>query len=163
MRHVRVEWDGPFTVEQVFEMRGPNDGAGLYQIYGRHMIFGPDCLLYIGRTETTIGERLKTDCDEWLLRKGTPWHQEWKAVSIRIGRLFFTRDASFWNRKSDVSFLEILADVEAFEIFCHSPPYNGSNIGAYNGQPLTVINLAERGDLLPRISTREFNHPGVIS
>ena len=40
IRTVRVKWEGPLTVEEVLEMNLRHKDFGLYQIYGRHIIFG---------------------------------------------------------------------------------------------------------------------------
>ena len=37
-RVIRVEWEGTFSIDEVREMNNENDGPGLYQIYGRHLI-----------------------------------------------------------------------------------------------------------------------------
>ena len=44
MRQVTIEWEGPFSFDKV---RANRDDYGLYQIYGEHIIFGKDSLLYI--------------------------------------------------------------------------------------------------------------------
>ena len=147
MREVRVEWEGPYPIKQVYGMCASNDGPGLYQIYGRHVIYGSKCLLYIGRTEDTFGKRVRSNYADW--KEGTPWYQNDNQVSVRIAR-----GTSFGN-------FGVLADVEAFEIFCHSPAFNSSNIGTYWGQALTIFNEGDRGNLLPRISTAELTHYGV--
>ena len=134
MIQCRVKWEGPFTVEAVLKMQDADD-FGLYQIYGRHVVFGPEKLLYIGRTEQSFGERFQSHWDQWL------WDDQYESdISIRLGRVH--PDSS-----------DVLADVEAFEIYYHSPPYNSSNINAYKGQPLSVQNDGDRGDLLACIST----------
>lgn len=61
----RVKWEGPLTLEAVLQMQDADD-FGLYQIYGRHVVFGPASLLYIGRTEQSFGERFQSHCDSWL-------------------------------------------------------------------------------------------------
>ena len=54
MRVVKIEWEGPFTIDQVLELNDKSKDFGLYQIYGRHVIFGVGSLLYIGKTEDTF-------------------------------------------------------------------------------------------------------------
>ena len=55
MRTVRVEWEGPLSLDAVKAL--DDDDCGLYQIYGRHIIFGDDSLLYIGMTQQTFSHR----------------------------------------------------------------------------------------------------------
>ena len=147
MQTVRVEWEGPLPL---YKARRLNDGPGLYQFYGRHVIFGEGVLLYIGKTGKTFGERVKGNYADWKL--GTPWYQDDKEVSVRVGRLYY---------EGDVFFPQLLTDVESFQIFCHSPPYNGTNISSYSGQSLVIENVGERGDLREQLSTAELNDSGV--
>ena len=144
MRCIRVEWEGPYPIEKTRQM----DGGGLYQIYGHHFIYGSGILLYIGKTtKQTFGERVTQNYADWKPR--TPRYQEDDdEVLVRLGRLDYR----------DEDFETVLSDVEAFEIFCHSPPYNGINIGTYWGQDLIVVNSGERGDLCEKLSTAEITH-----
>ena len=58
MRCVRIKWQGSFSIEDVLMLNDENDDYGLYQIYGRHIIFGADSLLYIGMARyQTFGQR----------------------------------------------------------------------------------------------------------
>ena len=38
MRTVRIEWEGRLSLDEVEVLE--DEGCGLYQIYGRHIIFG---------------------------------------------------------------------------------------------------------------------------
>ena len=142
MRSVRIEWEGPFCIGEVLGLNDQSDDSddyGLYQIYGHHIIFGADSLLYIGKAESlTFSQRFNQHRSEWL------WEEE--GVSIRIGRIAsedYAYDPPDWS-----DWREILRDAEALTIYWHSPPYNSQNISDYNGQPLKVVNKGERGDLV---------------
>ena len=39
MRTVRVEWEGPLSLDAVKALDDDYEDCGLYQIYGRHIIF----------------------------------------------------------------------------------------------------------------------------
>ena len=139
MRCVRIKWQGPFSIEDVLMLNDENDDYGLYQIYGRHIIFGADSLLYIGMArDQTFGQRLSQHNTEWL------WEEE--GLSIRLGRIHIEDYASDPPDWSD--WRQVLGDVEALEIYWHSPPYNSANISEYNGQRLQVVNKGERGSLV---------------
>ena len=58
-------------------------------------------------------------------------------------------------------FSKLLQHVEGFQIFCHSPPYNGTGISSYNGQSFIIENVGERGDLCEQLSTTELNDSGM--
>ena len=143
MRSVRVEWEGPFSIEKVLELNHNEDDYGLYQIYGRHILFGADSLLYIGKAEgVTFKQRFNQHC----FGKNEKWLLEEEGVSIHVGRIVeedYEYDPPDWP-----DWCKVLRDAEALTIYWHSPPYNASNIGEYNGQQLKVVNLGERGHLV---------------
>ena len=45
---IHLIWEGPLTVETAKSANSGSD-KGVYQIYGTHIISGPDTLLYVGR------------------------------------------------------------------------------------------------------------------
>ena len=141
MRIVRIEWEGPFSIEEVLELDDRNKDYGLYQIYGHHIVYGKDSLLYIGQTGNTFSQRF----NEHLV-----WLEEEEGVFIHVGRIA-SEDYDEQGRK----------DVEALTIYWHSPAYNSSNIETYNGQRLKVVNDGDRGDLCERLSTNELTHSWV--
>ncbi|MDO8730855.1 MAG: hypothetical protein Q7J69_06715, partial [Candidatus Omnitrophota bacterium] len=106
MRRIRVQWEGPFSVQQMLGLNEEND-YGLYQIYGRHIIFGLGALLYLGRArDQTFGGRFRQHLKEWLS------HEE--AVSVRVGRIpreDYADEPSDWSDWS-----KLLTDAEALEI-----------------------------------------------
>lgn len=114
-------------------------GFGLYQIYGRHIVFGEGSLLYVGRaSEQTLGERIG---------QHSKWLEEEQDVVIHLGSL--NKDdyggGSSWSKLN--------AEAEALTIYWHSPPYNSQNINRYGGRPLCVQNTGERGSLLPEYTS----------
>ena len=135
MRSVSVEWEGPFSIEEVLELDNRNKDYGLYQIYGHHIVYGADSLLYIGETSQTFSQRFNDH---------TGWLKEEEGVFIHVGRIA-SEDYNEQVRK----------DAEALTIYWHSPAYNSSNIEAYNGQSLIVVNSGERGDLCENLSVAE--------
>ena len=136
MRSVRVEWEGPFSIDQVLELDDEDEDCGLYQIYGRHIIFGGGSLLYIGMTISTFSQRF-TEHIVWL--------EEEEGVFIHIGRIVsedYAYDPPYWS-----DWQKVLEDTEALTIYWHSPPYNSQHIQRYKRQPLKVVNLGKRGSL----------------
>ncbi len=94
MRTVRVKWEGPFTIDKVLELGDRNRDFGLYQIYGRHIIFGEDSLLYIGMTTSTYNRRFFSGPEShisWLAEEG---------VSVYVGRIAeedYEHDPPYWS------------------------------------------------------------------
>ena len=138
MRTVRVKWEGPLTVEEVLEMKLGHKDFGLYQIYGRHIIFGLNSLLYVGSTDETFSQRLMSH--RWLA------HEE--SVFIHVGRI--NKEDYEADRK------QIIEDTEALTIYWHSPPYNSRNIDTYNGQSLRVVNIGKPGSLDAEFSSIDY-------
>ena len=61
MTVIHVQWDGPFTLEQILELNDDFD-YGVYQVYGSHPIYGSDVLLYIGKaSQQTFSVRIKQE------------------------------------------------------------------------------------------------------
>lgn len=146
-RAVSVEWEGPLTVPEVLTRRGDDD-AGLYQIYGRHVVFGPNALLYVGMTvRQTFGARFE---------QHTLWLQGEDEVHVRLGRIPAGLENAGYSDDADWS--RLVADVEALTIFWHSPPYNSRNIGTYRGADITVQTWGRRGSLLPEYSATWARH-----
>ena len=141
MRTVRVKWEGPLSLDGVKELDDEDEDCGLYQIYGRHIIFGDDSLLYVGMTTSTFRRRFIDGPDPhigWL-------EEEEEGVSVYVGRFVeedYKHDPPHWSDWENV-----LKDAEALTIYWHSPPYNSKNIRDYHGQPLILINECERGRL----------------
>ena len=137
MRSETIKWEGPFCLDEVIDELNRKDDYGLYQICGTH-IFGPDSgaddLLNIGMTEpgSTFSERFKGKKTDWI------WYnlERGGEISIYIARL------------PSMSKKEI-EDVEALEIYWHSPRYNGQYIDSCPRSPLLqIVNEGERGRLL---------------
>ncbi len=45
---IHIDWENNFSVDKVIKDRSGKDDCGIYQIYWKHPIYGPDSLLYIG-------------------------------------------------------------------------------------------------------------------
>ena len=140
MRSVTIEWEGSFSLDYVIDnLNDGKDDYGLYQIYGHHIVYGANSLLYIGKAESsTFSQRFSQHHSGWL--------SEEEGVSIRIGRIasedYAPDPSDGWS-----DWREVLRDAEALTIYWHSPAYNSSNIGTYNGQQLKVANRGDRGAL----------------
>ena len=147
MRTVRVKWEGPLSRDEVTELEDEDEDCGLYQIYGRHVIFGLGSLLYIGETQQTFSHRFAEHAG---------WLEEEEGVFVHVGRIVeedYEHDPPDWS-----DWANVLKDAEALTIYWHSPPYNSSNIGTYNGQWLEVMNLGDYRSLCERYRHRGGNN-----
>ena len=78
MRTVRVQWEGPLSLDEVKELDDEDEDCGLYQIYGRHIIFGDNSLLYVGMTQQTFSHRFAEHAG---------WLEEEEGLSFYVGRI----------------------------------------------------------------------------
>ena len=149
MDQITIEWEGPFALEEVQEMNKKTD-RGLYQIYGHHIIFGPNSLLYIGKAEKyTFAKRFVGHWNDWI------WYddKQGRKVSIYIARMPLARVPS-----------EVLRDVEAVQIYWHSPPYNSEFIQSVGEKrkrrldrnPLQIVNEGKHHRLVKILSTEDL-------
>lgn len=135
-KKVILKWKRLEKFDDVFH-ENDEEAYGVYQISGRHAVFGEESLLYIGRAvDQSFAERFRQH-EGWVKRES--------GVRINLGRTTNIED-NIWN--------EVIKDVEALLIYYHSPPYNSQNISE-RPKPKTklrIINIGEYGDLYPEIS-----------
>src|ERR1035438_3521697 len=81
-RIIHIEWEGPYSLNQLDTLKDLHKDRGLYQIYGHHPVYGSSVLLYIGQTVgRTFGEKI----EEYNFGRGS---QEDRAhIEIYVGRL----------------------------------------------------------------------------
>ncbi len=156
MTHVKIKWEAPRTVGEVLNL-DEEDDKGLYQIYGRHILFGPGTLVYIGKTGATnntqtFKKRISEHRRNWFRS------DDEKDLEIRIGRIVNidgSDNPSDWQDWDDV-----LSRVEALQIYSHSPPYNSQNINTPPDPPLSIENTGYRSQLDAKLpSDQEYLPP----
>lgn len=123
-----VKWAGPFAWEEVIQRfddggRSPSYAGpdyGLYQIYGNHILSGPETLLYIGRaTQQTFSARFLGHRG-WLEKEGP------EILKVYLGRI---NDPA--RHSDDGCWATWVRDVEIAEcllIYKYSPNYNSMSI-----------------------------------
>ena len=159
MTYVKIKWEAPRTVGEVLNL-DEEDDKGLYQIYGRHILFGPGTLVYIGKTGATnntqtFKKRISTHRNDRWFRS-----DDEKDLEIRIGRIVNidgSDNPSDWQDWDDV-----LSRVEALQIYSHPPPYNSQHINP-NTPPdplLSIENTGYRGQLDAKLPRGQENPPG---
>ena len=141
-KRLRIEWEGPISVEGVKEKIG-NDDFGLYQIYARHVVFGAGALVYIGKAqEQTFAARFRQHWEDWLRLQSD--------VSVHLGRL---NVGDFPSNDDWQEWRLLLCDAEKLTVVWHAPPYNSHFINDYNGRNLHIQNFGNRGSLLPEYTS----------
>jgi hypothetical protein len=93
---------------------------GLYQIYGRQILCGPDTLLYLGKaTQQTFSRRFREHKKYWL--------QDEEEITIYIGKVYnpeYHSEKDNWRSwEGDINL------AESIMIYKYSPNYNNTGIG----------------------------------
>lgn len=129
LKEIILKWKKELNIEEI------TDKPGLYQIYGIHVLYGPDRLLYLGESDNIKG-RIFSKHKNWIDRE---------------------QDISFRYTEIKESEKDYLADLESLLIFTHSPFYNTSSTSDFHKaheEDIIIYNIGERGTLLPEISTK---------
>ena len=144
MHVIHLQWDGPFTLQEVQGLNEDYD-YGVYQVYGSHPVYGSDVLLYIGKAEEqTFSVRLQQ-------QEGFNYNQDARNIRYYVGRLAGERtpnDAK-WGHNIDM--------VETLLIHSHWPAANSHNIQTLGGHTAEIadthiLNWGQRRSLLGEVS-----------
>ncbi len=143
MKLIHIDWDGPFKLSEITNITDIEIDYGVYQIYGSHIVYGGDTLLYIGKADRqTIGKRISQE--HWWWDTNDP-----NNLQIYIGRLAgeTTPSDNQWSEEIDL--------VEKLLINVHKPSYNTQNLITIPDQRLQNIHILNWGyyrDLLAEVS-----------
>ena len=137
-RLVRIKWDGAYAMDRTKELLSEED-YGIYQIYGRHVVFGKDSLLYVGKAvKQSFGERIK-DHEYWL--------GDVSGLEIYVGRIYAK------DYKDNADWEDLVCQCESLLIYWHSPPYNSQHINTSKAKDIRIHNHGEIVSLLYEVST----------
>jgi len=139
---IHVDWDGPYTLDQLTELKTEKVDTGVYQIYGNHPIYGADILLYIGKAICqTFGVR--------IAQEGWDRNSDVKGLKVYVGRLAgnSTPSDEIWTKEIDLA--------ERLLIYSHSPARNSQCIQNIPNKDLLnvhILNWGHHRDLLSEVS-----------
>ncbi len=142
---IEIMWSGPFTSEEILKMNGPTD-YGFYQLYGNHIVYGNNVLLYFGKAAAqNFATRIPQHVD-WF---------GWEDIQPEyyIGRIGGETqpDNSDWDEQIDYAESKII-----FE--CH-PSWNSSGLNRtvkkVKGNEAVILNHGVRRSL-PKIICDQF-------
>jgi len=143
-----VYWSGPYSLNKAKNLKPKKANKFvLYKIYQTHPLYGPDSLVYIGKTERGGDTRINEHSD-WLDydKYGKP-------------KIYFASIGEFtdWESTPDKHFepidSSIIGDVEALLIYAHQPAYNTMNKKtAGRSRGIRVFNTGEYGALQDEVS-----------
>jgi len=140
-----VFWEGPFEWEKRHSHLKKHHV--LYSIEGNHPVYGRDVLLYIGKTDAGIGNRLS-------------YHEEWvddesDLVKVRVASVGEFTNWEEWEKdthypKADAN---IVGKIEALLIYAHQPAYNTRGKSSLGPKiRIRIFNTGKSGLLLPELS-----------
>jgi hypothetical protein len=144
---IEIDWDGPFTLDEVIDKCIKSEDCGIYQVYGTHEVSGPDSLLYIGKTTQNFSARMRQEYD---------WLENWipSEVKVYLGRLGGV------EKIAETEWTSLIDKVERLLIFFASPPYNSQFITgrslAFIGS-VVILNFGRRHRLPTEVSTLAEN------
>jgi hypothetical protein len=150
-KHIYIDWDGPYTLDELEELDDPRIDYGLYQVYGSHPLYGEEVLLYLGATgatgERTFGARLAEEQNYWEVE------EDFQPLIIYVGRLMgvVTPTNAAWEEEMDLA-LRLLT-------YAHAPVFNAREVAAMPDDDLKdvhVVNWGEYLDLAPEVSGHRY-------
>lgn len=139
---IQIHWEGPYKLTDLPTLMNEETDYGIYQIYGKHPIYGSDVLLYIGKADyQTLGKRISQE--DWLNTNDS------NNTKIYVGKLHGpqTPTEEQWSKEIDLA--------ERFLIYVHKPAYNSRSISSLPDSELQAIHILNWGhhkDLLPELS-----------
>lgn len=150
-----VHWDGPYPFKKASKSgKGcVEPGHVLYQLYGTHPLYGPNRLLYIGKTKQ--GALRFIQHEQWV-------QFEPNEIEVHLGSVAVFNDWKEWRTGPDVHPKPVASEmksmvhpIEALLIFSHAPAYNTQNKASANtAKGIRVFNTGRYGMLYPEVSAR---------
>ncbi len=145
---IYIDWEGPYTFDEVDEFDDDACDYGLYQVYGRHPLYGDHVLLFLGATDgRTFADKLAEEADDWEMESGLD------RLAVYFGHLsgVKTPEEQVWQQEIDQAL--------RFLIYVHKPVFNCPSLGAEpkpEFRELHIINQGERGDLETEVSSVRY-------
>lgn len=152
-----VYWEGPYYLDDILKDKNGKilkEWHCLYQIYGSHPTYGSDVLLYIGKTERSIKER--------ILEHYSRFSNQCDEVKV-----FFASFGEFinWEERNKIeNYIPVgtentmLIAIEELLIYSHQPTYNSQSLSSTNfkKENFRIFNTGRRKSLMPEISTQFY-------
>lgn len=131
---IELAWLGPLTVQEAIS----EDGAGIYSIWGTHLIYGRETLLYIGKTDS-FKTRLVSHHETWM-------KYEYDSIHVHLGRVI---------GESGEQETESISIAEKMLIYYCAPAYNSNELVqlGMKGRHILLLNLGKKSLLPNELST----------
>ncbi|WP_434362478.1 hypothetical protein NF212_19445 [Parasalinivibrio latis] len=155
---IDVYWKGPIALRDLKVVKH-SESQVLYQIYGHHPVYGPDSLLYIGKTEQLEGVKDRLPEHKWIDSQC----DDCKIYFASCGEFV---DWQTWDSsgeeypKYDSSKTGIdIRHIESLLIYAHHPSGNSQSIQSLSIDIPThfrLFNTGKRKALERELSTQYF-------
>ena len=159
MKQISIEWKGPISVENVIKLLNDKGrDIGLYQLYGRHPIFGRDSFLYIGETNKSFAERIWEHVKYNAMEKEI--YKDEDLIKDAIGCFSKVYCGRIIDPLIDPPAREdlekLIKDAEKLLIYACTPPWNqrGASRLELAHPDLHISNFGSCGSLPPEVSTK---------
>ncbi len=146
MQEIHINWYGPYSLLEVYELENTQTDFGIYQIYGSHTIYGSNVLLYVGKAVLqTFGVRIRQESWEGNKDSGN--------IEVYVGRLGKSSQCSIEEWQSQITKAENLI------LYACAPARNSSNIVSLRQghEHIHIFNWGQYRDLLPEISGKRYS------
>jgi hypothetical protein len=127
-RIIHIQWDGPFSLNQVPSLDDATKDRGVYQVYAYHPVYGTEQLVYIGQTWGQTFAARVSQHDWGGGTENDPHH-----VAIYIGRLKGERTPPEQDWSREIALAERLLIHSHGPASCNLPDGYRSNPLAANG------------------------------
>ncbi len=153
-----VYWEGPFTWKGKAMHFKPHHV--LYAIYGVHHLYGPNALLYLGKTDCSVKNRCSIH-EEWVA-------DEYDTVTIRVASVGPFQGWATWDPKKNPSPApdrKIVEGVESLLLYAFQPTYNGKDKQRLRDEAkgMRIFNTGRVGRFLPELSYLYFSGDSKIT
>ena len=143
-----VYWEGPFDWEH--RNRYLKRSHVLYAIFGISYPYGQNALLYLGKSDGDIVQRL-ADHNAWWVP------DEYDACTVRVATVGEFISWKAWNQDKRARYPQaspaVVAGIEALLLYAHQPTYNTAGKASVAlGKGIRVFNTGRCGPLLPEVS-----------
>jgi len=139
---IHIDWDGPFSIDDLGGLKDEGVDYGVYQIYGGHPVYGSNVLLYIGKAvDQTFGKRIS--------QEGWEDNRDSGNIEIYVGRLSGNKTPESGKWDLEISLAESLL------IYSHKPAFNAQCIKSAPTKGLEnvhVFNWVAHRDLMAEVS-----------
>lgn len=152
---INILWEKiPFDFE-IIKTKNSESDFGLYQVYGKHNVYGQNALLYIGQSNIQkFSNRLK---DRWEFIESSCIPK-----FICLGKIVKSKNASEPFEYEINEWEKIINIAEKILIKTHTPAMNKQDVtGLFNKEQdenYLILNWGDYGKLLPEVSNLRFSY-----